>query len=122
MLLAREFGWTLDEMRQLYRSELTTILKELDRQKTIDEYTEQRNRWAFLAAVISNGFSGIAKMLSGKKGKQKQITPDDFISKDFKKRVKAIIPEITAQKNTIQKSKFDQSIKDAKQKGLKGPW
>jgi len=103
-------------MRQLYPSELQTILKELQRQKTIEEYSEQRNRWAFLAAVVSNGFSGIARMFSKRRGKQKEITPDDFISKEFKKLVGADT------KNKRQGSGFEKNIQDAKQKGLNGPW
>ena len=117
MLLGREFGWTLDEMRQLYPSELQAIIQELQRQKLLDEYTEQRNKWAFLAAVISNGFSGVARMFSKRRGKQKAITPDDFISKDFKRIVESGIYE-----STSQKTDFEKNIQDAKNKGLNGPW
>ena len=101
-------------MRKLYPSELQAILQELQRQKLLDEYTEQRNKWAFLAAVISNGFSGVARMFSKRRGKQKAITPDDFISKDFKKMIESGISE--------HKTGFDKHIEDAKAKGLKGPW
>ena len=114
MLLGREFGWTLDEMRQLRPSELSAVMKELQKQKLIDEYTEQKNKWAFLAAVISNGFSGIARMFSKRRGKQKAITPDDFISKDFKRIIGSGISE--------KKTDFEKNIQDAKQKGLNGPW
>ena len=116
MLLAREFGWTIEEMRQLHPSELQTILNELQRQKLLDEYTEQRNKWAFLAAVIMNGVSILAKVFSGKKKKIKEISPDDFISKDFKK----IIQQVLGKQE--EDNDYDKHIEDAKQKGLKGPW
>jgi len=115
VLLGREFGWTLDEMRQLYPSEIQAILKELQRQRLQEEYFEQRNKWAFLAAVISNGFSGIARMFSKHRGKHKAITPDDFISKEFK--------ELAGIDKRIEHgSDYSKNIQDAKQKGLKGPW
>jgi hypothetical protein len=101
-------------MRQLYPGELNAILKELQKQKLLDEYAEQKNRWAFLAAVISNGFSGIARMFSKRRGKQKAITPDDFISKDFKRIIGSGISE--------KKTDFEKNIQDAKNKGLNGPW
>ena len=118
MLLGREFGWTLDEMRQLYPSELKAILKELQKQKLVDEYAEQKNKWAFLAAVISNGFTGIARMFSKRRGKQKAITPDDFISKEFRK----LAGIDRKDKKPGQDHGFDKHIQDAKQKGLNGPW
>ena len=101
-------------MRQLYPSEIQAILKELQRQRLQEEYFEQRNKWAFLAAVISNGFSGIARMFSKRRGKQKTITPDDFISKEFKRIIESGISE--------KKTDFEKNIQDAKQKGLRGPW
>jgi hypothetical protein len=101
-------------MRKLYPGELKAILKELQKQKLVDEYAEQKNKWAFLAAVISNGFSGIARMFSKRRGKQKAITPDDFISKDFKKMIESCISE--------HKTGFDKHIQDAKAKGVNGPW
>lgn len=115
MLLAREFGWTIEEMRQLYPSELKAILNELQRQKLLDEYAEQRNRWAFLAAVIMNGVSILARVFSGKKKKIKEISPDDFISKDFKK----IIQQVLGKQE--EDNDYDKHIEDAKQKGLKVP-
>ncbi len=102
-------------MRQLYPSELKAILNELQRQKLLNEYTEQRNKWAFLAAVISNGFSGIAGMFSKHRGKQKAITPDDFISNEFKELA-------GIDKRIKHGSDYSKNIQDAKQKGLKGPW
>jgi primosomal protein N'' len=116
VLLAREFGWTLDEMRQLYPSELQAILKELQKQKLIDEYTEQKNKWAFLAAVIMNGVAALARVFSGKKKKIKEISPDDFISKDFKK----IIQQVLGKQE--EDNDYAKHIHDAKQKGLRGPW
>ena len=103
-------------MRQLYPSELKAIVKELQRQVLIDEYAEHKNKWAFLAAVITNGFSALIRALSGKKGKPKLVEPDDFIGKDFKKIIQQALGE---EKN---KRKFEKHIQDAKQKGLKGPW
>ena len=114
-MLAREFGWTVEEMRQLYPSELNAITKELQKQKLIDEYTEQKNKWAFLAAVIMNGVSILARVFSGKKKKIKEISPDDFISKDFKK----IIQQILGKQE--EDNDYDKHIEDAKQKGLKVP-
>jgi hypothetical protein len=105
-------------MRQLYPSELQAILKELQKQKMLEEYSEQRNRWAFLAAVISNGFSGIARMFSKRRGKQKAITPDDFISMEFKK----LAGPDTKGKRPGQESSYEKNIQDAKNKGLHGPW
>jgi hypothetical protein len=105
-------------MRQLYPSELQSILKELQKQKMLEEYSEQRNRWAFLAAVISNGFSGIARMFSKRRGKQKAITPDDFISMEFKK----LAGPDTKGKRPGQESSYEKNIQDAKNKGLHGPW
>jgi primosomal protein N'' len=115
VLLGREFGWTLDEMRQLYPSELQAILKELQKQKLVDEYAEQKNKWAFLAAVIMNGVSILARVFSGRKKKIKEISPDDFISKDFKK----IIQQILGKQE--EDNDYDKHIEDAKQKGLKVP-
>ena len=101
-------------MRQLRPSELTSLLNELQRQVALEQYNEQRNHWAFLAAVISNGFSGIARMFSKRRGEQKTITPDDFISNEFKRIIESGISE--------KKTDFEKNIQDAKQKGLHGPW
>jgi primosomal protein N'' len=117
VLLGREFGWTLDEMRQLYPSELKAILKELQKQKLVEEYAEQKSKWAFLAAVIANCTAALSRVLSGKKKKPKLVEPDDFISKDFKRIVESGIYE-----STSQKTDFEKNIQDAKNKGLSGPW
>jgi len=111
VLLGREFGWTVDEMRRLRPSELFSILEELKRQKLIEQYAEQKNHWAFLAAVITNGLGGIAGMFS--KRKPKQVEADDFIGKDLKKAVEGIFRN---------EDEMDKLVADAKKKGLKGPW
>ena len=115
MLLGREFGWTLDDMRQLRPSELSAVVEELQKQKLIDEYIEQKNKWAFLAAVIMNGVAVLARVFSGKKKKIKEISPDDFISKDFKKIVQQVLGK------QEKDNDYDKHIEDAKQKGLKVP-
>jgi hypothetical protein len=102
-------------MRQLYPSELQAILKELHRQKLIDEYTEQKNKWAFLAAVIMNGVAVLDRTFRGKKKKIKEISPDDFISKDFKKIVQKFLGK------QEEDNGYKKHIQDAKQKGLKVP-
>lgn len=116
MLLAREFGWTLEEMRQLRPSELVTILRELQRQKLLHEHQEMRNKWAFLAAVITN-VVGAAVAAFGKR-KHKAVEPDAFISND----VKQAVARLTGK--AVQGSQTDWSalIADAKAKGLTGPW
>jgi len=115
VLLAREFGWTLDEMRQLKPTELVTILKELQKQKLIQEYHEMRNRWAFLAAVITNGASTVASMFSKKK--PKQVEPDAFISKEMKRAIDKL-----TKKAQQREARWAKLIQEAKAKGLKGPW
>ena len=97
------------------RANLSAVMKELQKQKLIDEYTEQKNKWAFLAAVIMNGVSILARVFSGKKKKIKEISPDDFISKDFKK----IIQQVLGKQE--EDNDYDKHIEDAKQKGLKVP-
>jgi len=120
VLLAREFGWTLDEMRQLYPSELKAILKELQKQKLVDEYTEQKSKWAFLAAIITNGVAALNRTISGKRKKLRTIEPDEFINKDFKEIIQKILGEEKSNKKNDKN--YDKHIHDAKQKGLSGPW
>ncbi len=115
VLLAREFGWTLDEMRQLRPSELAAILKELERQKLLQEYHEMRNKWAFLAAVITNA-AGVLAGMWGKK-KPKQVEPDAFIGKEMKKAVERL-----TKKAQQGEGRWAKLIEEAKVKGLKGPW
>ena len=105
-------------MRQLYPSELQAILKELQKQKLVDEYAEQKNKWAFLAAVIMNGVAVLDRAFRGKKKKLKTIEPDDFISKDFEK----LMQQILGTKEQKKDKKYGKHIHDAKAKGLSGPW
>ena len=102
-------------MRALRPSELFSILHELQKQKLRDEYNDLRGHWAFLAAVITNGLSSIAAMFA--KRKPKRVTPDDFISKDFKRLV-----EQTTEARPAKETGWASHIQDAKEKGLKGPW
>ena len=111
MLLAREFGWTLDEMRQLTPRELVAVLNELQRQVAIEQYNEQHNRWAFLAAVITNNISRIVGMFSKKK--PKRVEPDDFMDKDAKKMIQQLLGQ-------DKQKDWSKHIEDAKAKGLKG--
>ena len=112
MLLGREFGWTVEEMRNLTPQELVAILNELQRQVALEQYTDQRNKWAFLAAVITNGFGAIASMFS--KRKHKAVSPDDFMGKDAKKMLQRLLGQEPEQKD------WSRHIEDAKAKGLKG--
>lgn len=106
-------------MRRLALRELTVILDELQRQKLIEEYNEQRNHWNFLAAVITNGFSvlssTIAGAFGGRRRKPKLVEPDDFVSKDAKKLFRQLLGWGPEQK---QKD-WSRHIADAKAKGLK---
>ncbi len=113
MLLGREFGWTLDEMRQLTPRELVAILNELQRQVALEQYTDQRNKWAFLAAVITNGFGAIASRLS--KRKHKAVSPDDFMGKEAKKMLQRLLGQ-----EQLEQKDWSRHIEDAKAKGLKG--
>ena len=112
VLLGREFGWTVDEMRNLTPQELVAILNELQRQVALEQYNEQRNHWAFLAAVITNGFGAITSMFS--KRKHKAVSPDDFMDKDAKKMLQRLLGQEPEQKD------WSRHIEDAKAKGLKG--
>lgn len=103
-------------MRQLYPSELKAILKELQKQKLIEEYTEQKNKWAFLAAVITNCTAVLSRVFSGKKKKPKLVKPDDFINKDFE----GLMQQILGTKEQKKDKKYEKHIEDAKAKGLKG--
>ena len=112
VLLAREFGWTIDEMKLLKPSELAAILNELQRQVTIEQLNEQRNHWAFLAAVITNGFGAITSMFSKKK--HKAISPDDFMGKEAKNMLQRLLGQEPEQKD------WSRHMEEAKAKGLKG--
>jgi hypothetical protein len=113
VLLGREFGWTIDEMKLLKPSELAAILNELQRQVTIEQLNEQRNHWAFLAAVITNGFGAITSMFS--KRKHKAVSPDDFMGKDAKKMLQRLLGQ-----EQLEQKDWSKHIEDAKAKGLKG--
>ena len=114
VLLAREFGWTIDEMRQLTPRELSVVLNELQRQVAIEQYNEQHNKWAFLAAVITNNISRIIDMFSKKKSKR--VEPDDFMDKDAKKMLQRLLGQEPEQKD------WSRHIEEARAKGLAGPW
>ena len=102
-------------MRQLTPRELAAILNELQRQKAIEQLNEQRNHWAFLAAVITNGFSRIAGMFS--KRKPKMVSPDDFMGKEAKKMLQRLLGQ-----NEPKRKDWKRHVEDAKAKGLAGPW
>ena len=109
----------MDEIRQLRASELRAIMEELQRQVTIEQYNEQRNHWAFLAAVITNNFSRIVGMFSKKK--QKTVEADDFMHKDAKKMLQRLLKRDESETEPEPKLKdWSRHIEDAKVKGLKG--
>jgi DNA-binding ferritin-like protein (Dps family) len=112
VLLGREFGWSIEEMRQLTPRELAVVLNELQRQVAIEQYNEQHNKWAFLAAVITNNISRIIDMFSKKQSKR--VEPDDFMGKDAKKMLQRLLGQEQEQKD------WGRHIEDAKAKGLKG--
>jgi hypothetical protein len=119
VLLAREFGWSLEEMRQLTPRELAVVLNELQRQVALEQYNDQYSHWAFLAAVITNGFGAIAGMFS--KRKHKAVSPDDFMGKEAKKMLQRLLEQDRPEPELEQKN-WGRHIEDAKAKGLKGPW
>ena len=98
-------------MRQLTPRELAVVLNELQRQVTLEQYNEQRNKWAFLAAVITNGFGAITSMFS--KRKHKAVSPDDFMGKEAKKAFQQLLGQ-------DKQKDWSKHIEDAKAKGLKG--
>ena len=99
-------------MRQLTPWELSVVLNELQRQVAIEQYNEQHNKWAFLAAVITNNISRIIDMFSKKKSKR--VGPDDFMDKDAKK----MLQRLTGQEP--EKKDWSRHIEEARAKGLKG--
>ncbi len=112
VLLGREFGWNIEEMRQLTPRELVAVLNELQRQVAIEQYNEQHNRWAFLAAVITNNISRIIGMFSKKK--PKRVEPDDFMDKEAKNMLQRLLGQEPEQKD------WSRHIEEARAKGLKG--
>lgn len=111
--MAREFGWNIEEIKQLRPSELYAIVEEIKKQKLLEEYKQLKNGWAFLASVITNCFIA----LGGKKNDM--VDAEDFISKEFKKQVEAILK---AQSQEKKQDDWASLIEDAKAKGLQGPW
>ncbi len=105
-------------MRQLTPSELAAIMNELQRQITIEQLNEQKNRWAFLAAVITNGFniltSIMASAFSGRRRKPKLVEPDDFIGGDAKRMLQRLLGQEPELKD------WSRHIEEARAKGLKG--
>ena len=99
-------------MRQLTPRELAAILNELQRQMAIEQLNEQRNHWAFLAAVITNGFGAIVSMFS--KRKHKAVSPDDFMGKEAKNMLQRLFGQEPEQKD------WSRHIEEARAKGLKG--
>lgn len=107
-------------MRQLTPRELAVILNELQRQVAIEQYNEQRNKWAFLAAVITNGFSSLSSVIAGafggKKRKPKLVEPDDFMHKDAKKMLQRLLGQ-----DEPEQKDWSRYIEEARAKGLAGP-
>jgi len=66
VLLAREFGWTFDQIGKLTLQQLNNIIGELTYQKRLEDYAESY-RFAFLASVICNLLS------------KEKVDPEDFI-------------------------------------------
>ncbi|KKL07793.1 hypothetical protein LCGC14_2582450 [marine sediment metagenome] len=66
VLLAREFGWTLDEIGKLSPRQLVDIVNELVYQRQVDGYNRSYG-FAFLASVICNLVS------------KKRVRPEDFV-------------------------------------------
>lgn len=112
MLLAREFGWTLDEIRALQPSELVAILDELRKMRILDEYVNARNRWGFIAAVFMNGITALASALAGRRQRPKLVKPDDFVAPELKREAHKIIYE---------NEDWGDYINEAKKKGLQVP-
>ena len=109
-------------MRVLRPSELAAILLELQRQVALEQYNEQRNHWAFLAAVITNGFGAVVSAISGfgkRRYKHKPVSPDDFMGKDAKKMLQRLLGQ---DEPGIERKDWSKHIEDAKVKGLVGPW
>jgi hypothetical protein len=108
-------------MRQLRPSELAGIMNELERQVTLEQLNEQRNRWNFIAAVITNGVSVLTSAIAGAVGKRRKpklVEPEDFMSKDAKKLFERLLEQNAPAKTRT----WDKHIEDAKAKGLAGPW
>ena len=70
------------------------------------------SHWAFLAAVITNGFGAITSMFS--KRKHKAVGPDDFMGKEAKEMLQRLLGQEPEQKD------WSRHIEEARAKGLKG--
>jgi hypothetical protein len=101
-------------MRNLTPRELAAILPELQRQMALQHYSEQRNHWAFLAAVITNAGRMIASAFGGGWHSVKAVEPDDFMGKDAKKTLRRLLGE-------EPERDWSKHIEDARAKGLRGP-
>ncbi len=66
VLLAREFGWTLEEIGKLTLQQVNSLISEIFRQKEMENYL-QSYRFGMLASVIVNCLTG------------KQMSPEEFI-------------------------------------------
>ena len=80
----------------------------------IEQLNEQRNHWAFLAAVITNGFGAITSMFS--KRKHKAVIPDDFMGKEAKKMLQRLLGQ-----DEPEQKDWSRHIEDVRAKGLVGP-
>ena len=112
-------------MRALRPSELTAILPELQRQVALEQLNDQRGHWAFLAAVITNGFGAVVSAISGfgkRRYKHKAVEPDDFIDKKAKKMLQRLLGQGPGPGPEPERKDWDKHIEDAKAKGLVGPW
>lgn len=108
-------------MERLTPRDLTLIVKELRRQRVLEDYTEQLSHWNFLAAIFMNGIHAFMSMFSKKKSGSKPVEPKDFLSKSGKKLYELLSTK--EDKGEVKdKGKWDAHIKDAKIKGIKGPW
>lgn len=65
-----------------------------------------------------NGFSTLANVFSGKRRKPKTVDPDDF----FNKKAKKMFRELLVQEPKQKQKEWSEHIKDARAKGLRGPW
>ena len=121
MILAREFGWSLDDMRRLRPSELAAILAELGRQKTEEARADEARamleqfRFASMLAAIINAGRQVVGVFARRK--PKLVKPDSLLGPDFMRRVR----ELLAESDRTDRD-WSAHIEDAKAKGLKGPW
>lgn len=101
-------------MEELTPRQLTSIVKELQEQIDAERYFNFYNHWAFLAALITNQFTRIINLFVKRKGKFIKTT--DFVSKELIKKYSAM------KGMAVSKIDRDEYIREAKAKGLIGPW